>query len=238
MGHINGEMEVYQSNRLVEAAQTLTLNEKRLIIAAAALHDSRRPQPKQGTITLYADDFASVFGIESKGHIYEVLEDAVRRLGNRWIKTIYTRNGKPAERNVRWVWMVEYRKGEGAVMLGFSPGVVPYLTMLHTEFTKYKLKQVGKLGSFYSLRLYELCCQFKKTGKRIVTMERFRQMLDLGDKYKRLDNLRRRILTPAIKEINRHTDLNVRVELTRKGRKITGFSFQIKEDDSLKPGFS
>ena len=40
MAELTAELEVWQSNRLVEAAQSLTLNEKRLVIAAAALHDT------------------------------------------------------------------------------------------------------------------------------------------------------------------------------------------------------
>lgn len=234
MAELDGDMEVWQSNRLVEAAQTLTLNEKRLILAAAALHDPRKPLPPKGTVTLHADDFAEVFGIEARGHVYEVLEDAARRLGNRWIRTIYTRKGKPAERNVRWVWLVEYRKGEGTVMLGFSPGVAPYLTMLHTEFTRFKLKQVGRIGSFYGVRLYELCAQFRKAGERTIALDRLREMLDLGDKYKTIDNLRRRVIDPAIAEINRHTDLRVTVTPQRKGRRVIGFHFDITQDDQLK----
>lgn len=230
MGDLTGELEVWQSNRLVEAAHSLTLNEKRLVIAAAALHDPRKPLPSKGTVTLHADDFADVFGIESRGHVYEALEDTARRLGNRWIRTIYNRHGKPAERNVRWVWMVEYRKGEGAVVLGFSPGVAPYLTLLHTEYTRYKLKQIGSIGSFYGLRLYELCAQFRKAGERTIPLARLRDMLDLGDKYSSIKNLRVRVLDPAIAEINKHTDLRVVMTSERKGRTVVGFHFDITHD--------
>jgi plasmid replication initiation protein len=233
MNDLSGELEVWQSNRLVEAAQTLTLNEKRLVIAAAALHDPRKPLPSKGTVTLHAEDFADVFGIESRGHVYEALEDASRRLGNRWIRTIYNRKGKQAERNVRWVWLVEYRKGEGTVVLGFSPGVAPYLTQLHTEFTRYKLKQIGNIGSFYGLRLYELCAQFRKGGERTIPLARLREMLDLGDKYADIKNLRVRVLDPGLKEINQHTDLRVVMTPERKGRKVVGFHFDITQDDQI-----
>lgn len=233
MDDLSGAMEVWQSNRLVEAAQMLTLNEKRLVIAAAALHDPRKPLPPKGTVTLHADDFADVFGIDGQ-NIYQALKDASKRLYNRTIRTIYTRRGKPAERNVRWVWMVEYCKGEGTVVLGFSPGIAPYLTLLHTEFTRYKLKQIGNIGSFYGLRLYELCAQFRKAGERTIPLARLREMLDLGDKYKRLETLRRRVLEPALKEINKHTDLNVTMTSVRKGRKVTAFAFDISLDAQLK----
>lgn len=232
MGELHGDMEVWQSNRLVEAAQTLTLVEKRLVIAAAALHDPRKPLPPKGTVTLHVDDFRDVFGID--GHTaYEALRDAAGRLFNRTIKTIYTARGKPAERHVRWVWLADYRKGEGTVTLGFSPAVAPYLTMLHTEFTRYKLKQIGSIGSFYGLRLYELCAQFRKAGERTISLQRLRDMFDLGDKYESIRDLRRRVLDPAIAEVNKHTDLRVTVTPERKGRKIVGFHFDITQDDQM-----
>lgn len=233
MGELCGELEVWQSNRLIEAAQTLTLTEKRLVIAAAALHDPRKPLPKNGTVALHADDFAEVFGLTESGKVYEALREAAGRLANRWIRTIYNRQGKPVERNVRWVWMVEYRKGEGTVVLGFSPGVAPYLTMLHTEFTRYKLKQIGQIGSFYGLRLYELCAQFRKAGERTISLQRLREMLDLGDKYADIKDLRRRVIDPAIAEINRHTDLRVVATPERRGRKVIGFHFDVSQDNQI-----
>lgn len=233
---LTGEMEVWQSNRLIEAAQTLTLAEKRLVIAAAALHDPRKPLPPKGTVTLHADDFADVFGIEGK-HIYEALADAAKRLYNRSIRTIYTRKGKPVEQEVRWVWMARYAKGEGTVTLGFSPAVAPYLTLLHTEFTRYKLKQVGNIGSFYGLRMYELCAQFRTAGQRTISLQRLREMLDLGEKYSDVKDLRRRVIDPAIKEINTHTDLKVTVTPERKGRKVIGFHFDITQDDQIPLNF-
>lgn len=232
MGELHGDMEVWQSNRLVEAAQTLTLVEKRLVIAAAALHDPRKPLPPKGTVTLHVDDFRDVFGLDHNG-AYEELRDAAARLYNRSIRRIYSSKGKPVEEHVRWVWLARYAKGQGTVTLGFSPAVAPYLTMLHTEFTRYKLKQIGSIGSFYGLRLYELCAQFRKAGERTISLQRLRDMFDLGDKYKRMDNLRQRVIDPAIKEINTHTDLRVVVTPERKGRKIVGFHFDITQDDQI-----
>jgi plasmid replication initiation protein len=232
MAELTGELEVWQSNRLVEAAQTLTLSEKRLVIAAAALHDPRKPLPPKGTVTLHADDFREVFGIQGK-HVYEALADAAKRLYNRSIRTVFNKNGKPVEQDVRWVWLARYEKGEGTVTLGFSPGVAPYLTELHTEFTRYKLKQAGNIGSFYGLRLYELCAQYRAAAERTISLERLREMLDLGDKYERIETLRRRVLDPALAEINKHTDLRVVMTPEHKGRKVTGFHFSIKQDSQI-----
>lgn len=232
MNDLSGDLEVWQSNRLVEAAQTLTLNEKRLVIAAAALHDPRKPLPPKGTVTLHADDFSDVFGIEGK-HVYEALADASKRLYNRSIRRVWNSKGKVIEEEMRWVWMARYKKGEGTVTLGFSPAIAPYLSMLHSEFTRFKLREIGNIGSFYGLRLYELCAQFRKAGERTISLPRLREMLDLGDKYSDIKDLRRRVLDPAITEINKHTDLRVVVTPERKGRKVVGFHFDITQDDQI-----
>ena len=223
------ENKVTQSNRLVEASHTLTLNEKRLVLCAASLIDPRKPLPKDGYLTVRADTFAEVFGIDVR-HAYEALDDAANRLFERDIRR-YAK-GKIVER-MRWVFHVKYREGQGCVELGFSPTVLPHLTMLNKEFTSYQLKQIGSLSSFYAVRLYELMSQFLKLGERSCTLDQLRQMLDLGEKYQDVKNLRVRVIDPALKELNANTDLAVTAEPMRQGRKVTGFAFTIRKNDQM-----
>lgn len=221
--------KVTQSNKLIEASHTLTLNEKRLVLCAASLLDSRRPPPKDGYLTIRADTFAEVFGLDVK-HAYEALNEAATRLFKRDIRR-YS-EGKVIER-MRWVFHVKYKEGLGCVELGFSPTVLPHLTMLNREFTSYQLKQIGSLSSFYSVRLYELMSQFIKLGERECSLEHLRQMLDLGEKYQNIKDLRKRVLDPALVEINNSTELTIVAEPLRAGRRITGFLFLISKNDQL-----
>nr|WP_015647649.1 replication initiation protein [Pseudomonas sp. GLE121]AGL12839.1 replication protein [Pseudomonas sp. GLE121] len=223
------ENKVTQSNKLIEASHTLTLNEKRLVLCAASLIDSRKPLPKDGYLTIRADTFADVFGLDVK-HAYAALDDAATKLFNRDIRR-YAK-GKIVER-MRWVFHVKYKEGQGCVELGFSPTILPHLTMLNKEFTSYQLKQIGSLSSFYSVRLYELMSQFLKIGERECTLDQLRQMLDLGEKYQDVKDMRKRVLNPALKELNTRTDLIVVAEPRRKGRKIVGFSFTITKNDQM-----
>lgn len=227
----SGGLMVSQANQLIESSHRLTLNEKRLVIVAVALHDSRKPLPIKGTVTITAQDFAEAFGIESRGHTYDSLRDAAKGLFERKISRIDKGAKGSIERDVRWVWMCEYRENEGAVTVGFSPAIAPYLTLLNKEFTTYQLRQVGSLSSFYAIRLYELCSQFRKTGERRVMLERMRSMLALDDKYQDVKNLRVRVLDPSIEEINRHTDLQVACDPIRSGRKVMGFQFTIERNE-------
>jgi len=221
--------KVTQSNRLIEASHTLTLNEKRLILAAASMIDPRKPLPKDGFFTVRADSFAEVFGLDVS-NAYEALNDAANRLFERDIRR-YAK-GKIVER-MRWVFHVKYKEGQGCVDLGFSPTVLPHLTMLNKEFTSYQLKQIGSLSSFYAIRLYELMSQFHKLGQRECTLVQLRQMFDLGDKYPNVKDLRRWVLEPALRELNIGTDLAVNAEPRRQGRRIIGFIFSITKTDQM-----
>jgi plasmid replication initiation protein len=228
-----GDLLVVQSNKMVESSHTLTLNEKRLVIMAAAHLDSRKPMPEKNTVKIYASDFATLYDLHG-GQAYQAIEQAAKKLYNRNIRSIDGDAKKGSrERNVRWVWMCEYLKNEAAVVLGFSPVIAPYLTMLNQQFTKYRLRSVSALSTFYAIRMYELCTQYRKTGERRLTLERIREVLDLGDKYQDVKNLRMRVLDPSVKEITKLTDLDVSYEPIRKGRKIIGFEFDIREKEQL-----
>ncbi len=220
---------VYQSNKLIESSYTLTLNEKRVLLCAASLIDSRKPLPKDGVLRIYAETFATVFGMQTR-HAYEPLKDAADRLYERDIRRC--EQGKVVEK-MRWVYHIKYREGEGCVELGFSPTVLPHLTKLNREFTSYQLRQIGGLNSFYAIRLYELMSQFYKIGSRECALDRLRELLDLGEKYPNVKDLQKYVLNPSLDEINAQTDLNVSMAAKRSGRRIIGFVFAIKKSDQL-----
>lgn len=227
------ELTVTQSNMLIEATHTLTLQEKRIVVACAAKLDPRKPLPPNGTVKLTASEFGEIFKLDKRG-VYKELEAAAERLFDRRITEITDgRRGKRSKTNIRWVWMSDYRPGEGYVQLGFSPAVVPYLTMLHREFTTVQLRHLAALSSFYSVRLFELLAQYRGVGARQFGVPELRDILDLKGKYEDIKNLRVRVIDPAVKDINGNTDLRIECESIRggsNGRKVTHFKFHITVD--------
>jgi len=208
---------------LVEASYRLTLNEQRLILLSIAHLDSRRPPPR-GRMTIKASDYADQYGIDLK-HAYEAMEEAADTLYERDIKRI---RGNIRER-IRWVYHVQYHDGEGKVTLGFSPDVLPHLTQLHRRFTSYNLKQISNLRSVYSIRLYEMLKQYESTGYFIISIQDFRERLELGDKYKRYTNLKARVIQPAVDELSIKANLEIQWRTEREGRKFTRLIFQFRE---------
>ena len=220
---------VTKSNYLIEASYRLSLNEQRLILLAISQLDGRKPFPKSNEFTITATSFSETFDIPMK-QAYETLEDASSRLYERDIKT-YDRTAKTRER-FRWVDRVKYWDGEAKVTLSFSPWIVPYLTMLYHKFTSYELKQVSRLNTAYAIRFYELLVQFIKTGERYITLEKFRDLVELKSQYTRFFDLKKRIIEPSMVEINTKTNLRVEWDVMKKGKTITGLIFVFLKDNN------
>ena len=238
MSDLEVKNRVYQSNQLIESSYTLTLNEKRLILFAASLLDSEKPAPKDGLVTVSAEAFALAFGMEVR-HAYGVLGEAIERLGSRWMKR-YTYSAscevEPEPDEMRWIYHKKYMAKEGRVLLGFSPTVLPHLTLLNREFTGIQLKNITNLTSFKSFRIYELTAQYLNFGKRYFDLERLRQLLQMEDKYPKVKDFRKYVLDLSVKDVNQSTDLALTLEPRRKGRTIVGFEFTIKRSEQIPLG--
>lgn len=213
---------VTKSNHLIEANYKLSLNEQRLVLSAVSQVDGRKPIDKDNDFTITANEFSEIFKIPLK-QAYEALDDAASRLYERDIKT-HDSSAKTTER-FRWVDYVKYWHGEAKVTLSFSRRVIPYLTLLHQQFTSYELKQISQMKSAYSIRLYELLVQFMKTGERNITLEKLRELFELKKQYPRFFDLKRYILIPSMKEINETTDIRVEWDVVKKGSRISGLLF-------------
>ena len=110
----------------------------------------------------------------------------------------------------------------------FTADVVPLITRLEEQFTSYEITQVAGLDSGYAIRLYELLIKWRSTGKTpLFELQSFRQQLGVElNQYKTMSNFKSRVLDPAIKQINEHTDITVKYKQHKQGRIITGFTFK------------
>ena len=220
---------VTKANALIEASYALSLNEQRIILACAAQLDGRKPLPKDNIFELTVDAFQALFNTDAR-NAYREMEDAANRLYDRDIRKI----DKQVRKRMRWVYMAEYRKGEGRVKLGFSPEIAPYLTMLHRRFTSYRLAEVAELASVYSIRLYEMLAQFQNTGFLSISVADFKERLQLEGKYDRFANLKARVIEPAVKELTRKTSVDVTWSPIKSGRIVERLEFTFEEKSQMR----
>lgn len=220
---------VTKANSLIDASYILTLNEQRIILACASKLDGRKPMPKDGIFVLAAKEFMELFGADEK-NAYAALKEAADRLYERDIKRI---EGKGRTR-MRWVYKAHYQDGEGLVKIGFSPEIAPYLTMLHKQFTSYRLQDVASLGSPYAIRLYEMLAQYASTGLFVISVDDLKERLGLTEKYARFSNFRSRVIQPSVDDVVAHTMFDVQWKAIKKGRTTIRLEFRFEEKQQLK----
>jgi plasmid replication initiation protein len=125
---------------------------------------------------------------------------------------------------------VDYFDGGGRVDLYFSDKIKAYLGQLSGDFSSYFIDHVAGLSSNYAIRLYEMIAQWSDIKDEIdIPLAEFRDRLQITDKYHAFDNLRRRVIVPALKDLNQRSNLDIVWEAILRGRKVIGLRFRFKE---------
>ncbi len=148
-----------------------------------------------------------------------------------WIKT-----GKGS---LLFQWINTPYIEKGVVEIQISERVFPYLVGLKQNFTSYELWQVLPLKSGYSISLYELLKS--STYKEVLEIDVTDLKVYLGiinetekeEKYTDFKDFRKRVLSVAVEEINRLTDLNVSWTGIRAGRFYRAIRFVVEKKSGV-----
>ena len=224
------ELTVYKANQIIEAGYKLSLNEQRVVLACIAQVDSKSSLLATDEFTLSAKEFAELFSI-SEDRAYSVLTEVTENLFNRYVVVDSVAGAKRKRLKMRWISSIEYLADEGKIILCFAQKMLPYLSELKGQFTRYQLKNIGNMTSIYAIRLYELLMQWRSTGKREVEIAWLKQQFQIEQEYQRMYDLKKYVLEPAISNINTHSDIHVSWTQRKTGRNVTHliFTFAAKQ---------
>lgn len=218
--------QIYKANALIEASYRLSLYEQRILLAC--ISQVRRDQPITDAIlySISVSQVAEMSGTDVKT-VYRDLKSASERLFERRVTIHEAPNGKGKASTLltRWVQTVRYVESEGRVELRFSKDMLPYLTELTEQFTKYALADVARMTSAHSIRIYEILMQWQGTGEREVSLEWLRKSLQLEGRYPAFKDFRRRVIEPSVEQINEHSPVWVKWDQRKVGRKVTHLRF-------------
>ena len=218
---------IVKDNALMNASYNLSLVEQRLILLAIIeARESGKGINANNPLTIRAESYINQFSV-TKHTAYQALKDACKDLFARQFSYQEQRGKGIINITSRWVSQVGYIDNFATVELIFSPVVVPLITQLEEQFTRYDIEQISGLSSAYAVRLYELLICWRSTGKTpIIELDEFRKRLGVLDtEYQRMDVLKRGVLELSISQINEHTDIIADYKQHKAGRTITGFSF-------------
>lgn len=93
-------------------------------------------------------------------------------------------------------------------------------------FTILDLIIIQGLSSKYSIALYENIKDFYDTSFPKIPIDKFRELMGVeDDKYKKITDLKKRVIETSVNEINEKTDLSVKYELVKEGRNYKYIKF-------------
>lgn len=230
------EMTVAKRDDMVQKGRhQLSVREQRCVLYAISKIKPEDTAFQEYTFSL--SDFYTLCGLADES--YTELKGILKGLRDRsW--TAVT-DDKGTESTVSWFNKVRTNKREGRVTIRFDDDMMPYLLQLTKQnafYTSYNLQYVLPMSSQFSPRLYELLKSYQKNNREwFFPTEELQRLLNAENYSKNFNDFRKRVLDPAIEEINQYTDLNIAMDVVREGRggRVVRVIFYMaeKSDDAL-----
>ena len=231
--------QVVKSNEFVQKSRyDLSVAEQRAIAYICSLIKPVKPSPETRNAPYMLEyefnilDYAKVCGLRSQGgRFYKDTRDIFKRLMLRLIQVEYP----DRELIIAWLDRADLFKESGLVRIRLNIDLAPFLFDLQEKFTAYGLLNILAMKSQYSIRIYELLHSHAYQRNIVYDIENLKHILMVTDKrtYDNFAALKRRILDPAMEEINKFTDLAIRYETINKGRKVVKIRFIISSKPTL-----
>ncbi len=225
---------VAKSNALIESARIkFSVMQQRIIhTALSQIHKGHRLTDElmyKIPISVIRD----LAGQEASGAFYQRTKSAAKTLLRSPMTIKQNPDGSKRKRILECniVQSIEYDDEEGMLWIRFNHDAIPYLSGLEgIGFTQYSLEAgLLHMDSAYAYRLHDLIARWGDIGTKEISVEDFRWMIGLDDsRYPRFNSLRERVIVPAIDQINKHSQFDVKVGYRKTMRRVTALQFAFK----------
>lgn len=238
------KLTVYKDNDVVNASYRLTLGETRLILACIGKIKSIEAIDKQSNYFLEVSEYSKLFSITEKSAYFELKNASKKMFDRKVIIDIQNLSDAMRERlsiengklETRWISHIAYSSDKKGISIGFSEILLPYLSQLGKNYTKYKLEYVANFNSAYAVRIYELLAEKQFLNcTREISIADLREKLQLDDKHQVYGNLNNRVIKPAVEQINKHSNMDVTYEPIKNVRSVIGVRFAYTFKDGKDP---
>lgn len=230
--------KITKSNSLVNASYRLSLNELRIVLYGLSFINPLDTEFKLGH-RFRLNDMADFFAIPQidRRSFYSQIKDALIK---QFWKREFTHYCEERKEMVSRRWLIEISHGreDGTLAYHYNPLIAKELQNLSSRFTSYFLSNVSNMKSAYSIRIYEICIMhlnMSKKNKTIFTMtiNELKGKLEITGKYKLYADLRRYIVDRAKKDLSMFSDIRIRYEEIKKGRKIDAIIFHVSKKENI-----
>lgn len=188
-------------------------------------------------------DIIRLFGLSRDGRSYETIKEAAERLVNKTMVIYHTKEDGNRYRTVipfltSASSQITDTKME-SIQVTFHPELKPFLLQLRSEYLEFDVRNLARVQSQYSIRLYMMLrhqMNLKKTSVRY-TVERLREVFEIGDKdYPLYGNFKQKVLVRACTDLNSTTNIRISLmEEERSNRKVVAVVFHMLPQDLPPP---
>ena len=250
--------KVVEHNALIQSVAKMQKTALKMFELAVSCIDTEN-LPENNTVYLSKKELFSFFEVSSSSK-HSQFKEAIEFMQKQAYFKIKSNKALGIEyESIVPIPYVKWNDYNDEVTIQFSEHIMPYLINLKAEFTQYKISELQKLNSKYSIILYRWLSmnynQYEhysvKGGRRAeqveayrnpsITVKELREITDTINEYKAMTNFTRKILKEPLEEINAHTSFNVTYEKKKAGRSIDSIVFHIEkkrmaDDNSYKLG--
>ena len=220
---ISSSSLVVKGNDLIISRYNLSLAEQRLILQVVSMIDKDDEDFKDYYVSI--SDYLDL--VESNSNNYYQVKKFTEELLKKPLH-IPLQGGNFLACN--WFSSIVYLSEKGVIVCRFDPHLKPYLLQLKNRFTAYRLENVLKLKSKYSIRLYEVLKRYENIRETKIPIDKFREYLSIPKTYK-YNDIRKQILQPSREEFKKYTDIIFDYYEIKEGRKVAGLRFVIYQNE-------
>lgn len=237
------EQPIYKANEFIRKSKfDLSKTEMRIVnFMLACINQRNSPFD---TIQFYTYDFCKACGITNTNTTY--IRDVIKKLADKSVavKTkISDADGNEKEYYVpiRWIDDWKINVDDSTIELKFHERLSPYFLKLEGMYTKTQLSAYILFQCKYSAPIYDMCksyanIAFKNKKSEVAfrwDVEDFRERLCIVDKFEKFSDIKKRIITPAIEEINMFTELDISVDVERYRNVATSLLITVKYKNAI-----
>ena len=236
--------KVVEHNALIQSVAKMQKTALKMFELAVSCIDTEN-LPENNTVYLSKKELFSFFEVSSSSK-HSQFKEAIEFMQKQAYFKIKSNKALGIEyESIVPIPYVKWNDYNDEVTIQFSEHIMPYLINLKAEFTQYKISELQKLNSKYSIILYRWLAmnynQYEhysvKGGRRAeqveayrnpsISVKELREITDTINEYKAMTNFTRKILKEPLEEINAHTSFNVTYEKVKKGRSVDSIVFHI-----------
>ena len=225
---LNSDRQIVVSNQINEARFKMSRAEQKLFLYCIGIVDNKA-NVLNNTFEMSVKDFAEFLELKSN-KVYKDTQKTTKDLISRVLE-FYDYNGDFIQMPI--LSKVVYKKG--VVEIKVNSELAPYLIDLKSRFTKYYLSEVLSFKSVYSMRIYQILCQWSNKQTVTYSVEHLRFLLNIEpEEYTRYNDFKRKVLESALQEINKLSTLKYYYKEIKTGKKITSIAFIIERPIRVK----